>query len=222
MSTLLIVVALIAVFVIIAAVFLYAGPGRGTGRSGLKRRFGPEYDRVAARHGGDTKAAERELGERLQRHGGLRPNPLSAERREQYVARWAGLQEGFVDSPGQAVVEADRLLARLAEDRGYPAGSRLDDQFDALSVHHARQVEGYRRVHQHATALSTSPSTREDSGAPGGTGVSTEELREVMVGARELFEELITTRPEWGGGRPGRGNAGRNRNFSLRPKGSGA
>ncbi|MDX3849628.1 hypothetical protein [Streptomyces sp. AK02-01A] len=207
MSTVLIVVALIVVFVIIVAAVLYLGPGRASGRSGLKRRFGPEYDRVVARHDGDSKAAERELTDRVQRHGDLRPEPLTAEQREQYVARWAGLQERFVDAPREAVAEADRLVARLAEERGYPDGARYDEQLDALSVHHAHQVDGYRRVHQVAS---------ED-----GRGASTEELREAMVGARELFERLILARPEESGrSRPG--NAGRNRNFSLRPKGSGA
>ncbi|MFF1417528.1 hypothetical protein [Streptomyces sp. NPDC058280] len=207
MSTVLIVVALIVVFVIIVAAVLYLGPGRGSGRSGLKRRFGPEYDRVVARHDGDAKAAERELTDRVRRHGDLRPEPLPADQREQYVAQWAGLQERFVDSPQDAVAEAEKLLARLAGERGYPEGARYDDQLDALSVHHAHQVDGYRRVRHVAS---------DD-----GRGASTEELREAMVGARELFEQLILAHPEENGkNRPG--SAGRNRNFSLRPKGSGA
>ncbi|MFI5755577.1 hypothetical protein [Streptomyces sp. NPDC051569] len=206
MTTVLIVVALIVVFVIIVAAVLYLGPGRGSGRTGLKRRFGPEYERVVARHDGDTKAAERELGERVRRHGDLRPEPLSAESREQYVAHWAGLQERFVDAPQEAVAEADQLVARVAAERGYPDGTRYDEQLDALSVHYAHEVDGYRRVHQAAS---------QD-----GRSASTEELREAMVGARELFERLILARPEESGKhRPG--NAGRNRNLSLRPKGSG-
>jgi len=206
MSTVLIVIGLIVVFVIIVGAVLYAGPGRSSGRGGLKRRFGPEYDRAVARHDGDSKAAEHELAERVQRHGDLRPTPLSEESREQYVARWAGLQERFVDSPQDAVAEAEQLLARLAAERGYPDGA-YDDQLDALSVHHAHQVDGYRRVHHAAS---------ED-----GRGASTEELRESMVGARELFEQLILAHPEENG-RGRRGSAGRDRNFSLRPKGSGA
>jgi FtsZ-interacting cell division protein ZipA len=207
MSTVLIVVALIVLFVIIVGAVLYAGPGRGSGRSGLKRRFGPEYDRVVTRHDGDTKAAEHELTGRVQRHGDLKPQALSEEKREQYVAQWAGLQERFVDSPREAVAEAEQLLARLAGERGYPDGAQYDDQLEALSVHHAHQVDGYRRVH-HAVS--------ED-----GRSASTEELREAMVGARELFEQLILAHPrDDGQGRPG--SAGRIRNISLRPKGSGA
>jgi hypothetical protein len=207
MSTVLIVVGLIVLFVIVVAAVLYAGPGRGGGRSGLKRRFGPEYDRVVSRHEGDTKAAEHELTERVQRHGDLKPQELTTEKREQYVALWAGLQERFVDAPQEAVTEAEQLLARLAAERGYPEGAQYDDQIDALSVHHAHQVDGYRRVHQAAS---------QDGG-----GASTEELREAMVGARELFEQLILAHP--GDGGAGRtGGTGRNRTFSMRPKGSGA
>ncbi|MCA1224349.1 hypothetical protein, partial [Streptomyces sp. 8L] len=57
----------------------------------------------------------------------------------------------------------------------------------------------------------------------GGPGADTEELREVMVGARGLFEQLLGARPG-GGGRRGRpaGRTGRKETFSVRPKGSGA
>ncbi|MEV7868455.1 hypothetical protein AB0P17_20685 [Streptomyces sp. NPDC088124] len=208
MSTVLIVVALIVGFVIIVAVVLYTGPGRGSGHSGLKRRFGPEYDRVLAVHDGDSKAAGHELKARVERHGRLRPEPLSDAKREQYVARWAALQERFVDSPRDAVAEAEQLVARLAQERGYSEGARYDDQFDALSVHHAHQLDGYRRVHHAASEK--------------GRGASTEELREAMVGARQLFERLILAHPGGGGGDRTTRGTGRNRNFSLRPKGSGA
>ncbi|WP_329116683.1 hypothetical protein [Streptomyces sp. NBC_01465] len=176
MSTIGIVI-LIVVFVAVVGAVLYLGPGRGggVGRGGLKRRFGPEYDRVVDRHGGDTKAAQQELGERVKRHGSLEPRPLPAEARERYMAHWAGLQEQFVDSPQKAVAEADRLLAALAHDRGFPDGAQFDEQADALSVHHARHVDGYRRVHR---------SVQEENG-------DTEELRESMVRARALFEALI-------------------------------
>ncbi|WP_405618503.1 hypothetical protein OG292_29310 [Streptomyces sp. NBC_01511] len=208
MSTVLIVVALIVVIAVAAAAVLY-GTGKGGGRAGLKRRFGPEYERAVNRHHGDTKAAENELTERVKRHGELRPRPLPAEARDQYVAHWAGIQERFVDSPRQAVVEADKLIARLASDRGYPdpdpdAGEH-SEHIDALSVHHAHQVDGYRRVHHAASDA--------------GRGASTEELREAMVDARRLFERLVLDskedNPRHLPGIPGR-------NSALTPKGSGA
>lgn len=203
MSTVLIVVALIVVIAIAVAAVLY-GTGNGGGRTGLKRRFGPEYERAVNRHNGDTKAAENELNERVRRHGDLRPRPLPAEARDQYVAHWAGLQERFVDSPRQAVTEADQLIARLASDRGFPDAGQHTEQLDALSVHHAHHVDGYRRAHH--------------AGSEEGRGASTEELREAMVGARQLFEQLVLdTKEDSPRHRPGIPG----RKTELRPKGSG-
>ncbi|NGO41876.1 hypothetical protein [Streptomyces ureilyticus] len=172
-------IVIIAVIVIVAVAVLVVGRGRirdGGGR-GLKHRFGPEYDRAVADHNGDTKAAERELGERVKQHGSLTEQPLSLEARAQYTAQWAGIQEQFVDSPQKAVTEADTLLAHLAKDRGFP-GEQFEEQFAALSVHHADQVRGYRSMHTAA---------RGQSG--------TEEMREAMVEARSLFEALVTEQP---------------------------
>lgn len=164
-----------AVVVIGAAVLALRARGQGNGRS-LKRRFGPEYERTVARHDGDTKAAERELAERVRRHGDLRERELEPERRQEYEARWAAAQERFVESPREAVGEADRLLASVAGERGFPDGGQYEEQLSALSVHHAGHVDGYRRVHRAA--------------ADGGDG-STEEMREAMVEARHLFDELV-------------------------------
>ncbi|MFE6195113.1 hypothetical protein [Streptomyces sp. NPDC057838] len=179
-----------AVVVIIAAVMTLRsrGPRRGPN---LKRRFGPEYDRVVARHDGDTKAAERELTERVQRHGDLRVRPLEPAQREQYEARWTAAQERFVDSPREAVAEADRLLGELAGARGYPDGGQYEEQLAALSVHHAHHVDGYRRVHRAAHL-------RAEDARDGGQG--TEDMREAMLAARALFEELV---------RPGHHDGGR-------------
>ncbi|GGL67596.1 hypothetical protein GCM10010129_08710 [Streptomyces fumigatiscleroticus] len=192
---------IIALILIVAAVVIVAAVltlrSRGThGGPDLRRRFGPEYDRAVSRHDGDTKAAERELAERVERHGSLRTRPLEPAERERFEARWTAAQERFVDSPQDAVAEADRLLAELAGARGYPDGGQYEEQLDALSVHHARQVNGYRRVHRVAQARTT--------GSPDGVA-GTEELREAMVEARSLFEELVRTDRHDGTGRPGSG-----------------
>ncbi|WP_405781143.1 hypothetical protein [Streptomyces sp. NBC_00859] len=190
MSTVLI-VAVIVVFVAVVAAFLHFGPGRGTGRGSLRRRFGPEYDRVLARHDGDTKATEAELGARVERHGSLTVSRLTPETRERYVARWTGLQEQFVDAPQQAAYEAERLVGALAHERGFPAADDQENHLDALSVHHPHHVNGYRTLHS---------SVRDGGG--------TEELRAAFLEARGLFGELVSTRdhdPDRGPGRaPGR------------------
>ncbi|MFI8531836.1 hypothetical protein ACIGMX_16540 [Streptomyces aquilus] len=173
---------IIALIVIVAAVVVVAvvlARRRGPGGRDLKRRFGPEYDRAVARHDGDSQAAERELAERVDKHGSLRERDLEPAQREQYEARWAAAQERFVESPREAVSEADRLLAEVAGARGFPDGGQYEEQLAALSVHHAHHVHGYRRVHRVARGT--------EDGAQGGT----EEMREAMVEARALFEELV-------------------------------
>lgn len=112
-------IVIVAAVVVVAAVLTMRSRGPRGGRD-LKRRFGPEYDRTLARHDGDAKATERELTERVERHGSLREQPLEPGRREQFEARWTAVQERFVDAPREAVGEADRLLAELAAVRGFP------------------------------------------------------------------------------------------------------
>ncbi|MUT91546.1 hypothetical protein [Streptomyces sp. Z38] len=183
-------IVIVAVVVAVAAVLTLRARGPRHGAS-LKRRFGPEYERAVARHDGDAKAAERELSERVERHGSLQVRPLEPAERERYEARWTAAQERFVDAPREAVAEADRLIAELAGTRGFPADGQYEEQVAALSVHHAHHVEGYRRVHRVAQA--------HPDGAHEGA-VGTEDMREAMVEARALFEELV---------RPSRHDGGR-------------
>ncbi|NHI09926.1 hypothetical protein STPH2_5293 [Streptomyces sp. KO7888] len=195
MSTGVIIALIVVVAVVLVAAAVLALRARGPQHGGsLKRRFGPEYDLAVARHDGDTKAAERELTERVRRHGSLRTRPLESAERERFEARWTAAQERFVDSPREAVAEADRLLAELAGARGFPDGGQYEEQLTALSVHHAHHVEGYRRVHRVTHA-------RVDDAREGG-GAGTEEMRASMVEARALFEALMRpARHDGGDGR---------------------
>ncbi|WP_406009213.1 hypothetical protein OG440_26165 [Streptomyces sp. NBC_00637] len=192
MSTGVIIALIVIVAAIVAVAAVLAVRARGShGGHGLKRRFGPEYDRAVARHDGDVKAAERELDALVERHGGLRERPLEPAEREMFEARWTTAQERFVDSPQEAVTEADRLLAEVAGARGYPDGDQYEEQLAALSVHHAHHIHGYRHVHHVARAGVNGAATRDasangTSGAPG-----TEEMRAAMVEARALFDDLV-------------------------------
>jgi hypothetical protein len=206
---------IIALIVIVAAVVVVAAVLTRRNRSPyggqkLKNRFGPEYDRVLARHDGDTKATEQELAERVQRHGDLRERPLEPAQREQFEARWTAAQERFVDAPREAVAEADRLIGEVAAARGYPDGGQYEEQLTALSVHHAHQVHGYRKVHETGSTAATTDGTARatatdadgSAGNPAaasavdGTATSdgaagTEDLRAAMVEARGLFDKLV-------------------------------
>ncbi|MGW1671614.1 hypothetical protein [Streptomyces sp. NPDC002324] len=181
-------IVIVAVVVVVAAVLARrARAGTGGGGS-LKRRFGPEYDRTVTRHDGDERAAARELAERVKRHGSMEKRALPSAERDRYESRWAAAQERFVDSPREAVAEADRLLSEVAAARGFPDGGQYETQVEALSVHHAHHVHGYRRVH--LAAHTTGDGTQGRTGDVAGTG--TEEMREAMIEARALFEDLVT------------------------------
>ncbi|WP_063789112.1 hypothetical protein [Streptomyces sp. NRRL F-5755] len=186
MSITLIIVPIVALLVIAALVLMARAKVARSGSRGLRRRFGPEYERAVAVHDGDTAAAERELNQRLDRHGAFRPQPLTAELRIQYEERWEAVQRRFVDEPEQAVVEADLLLGRLARELGYPADT-YDEQTDALSVHHAHGVHGYRKAHE--TAVRARNNRPENA-------AGTEELRAAVVNTRVLFNELLKAGPD--------------------------
>ncbi|MFF5922735.1 hypothetical protein ACFY8C_31100 [Streptomyces flavochromogenes] len=205
LTTVLIIVALVAV-VLVSGVLIRARTGTGSGTRSLKRSFGPEYDRSLERHGGDVEAAHRDLRDRVERYGRIRPLPLEPAVREQYTAQWTTLQERFVDAPKQAVADAEQLLTRVAATRGFPDADRRDEQLAALSVHHPHHVEGLRTIQR---------ATRSGS-------ASTEELREALVQARALFEDLAVAGPT--ASADGRRHPApvRDRGPLLKPKGSGA
>ncbi|MFD9392479.1 hypothetical protein ACFWBB_17725 [Streptomyces sp. NPDC060000] len=203
MSTGVIIALIVVVAAIVAVAAVLAVRARGShGGHGLKRRFGPEYDRAVARHDGDVKAAERELDTLVERHGGLRERPLEPAERERFEARWTAAQERFVDSPREAVTEADQLLAEVAGARGFPDGGQYEEQLGALSVHHPHHVHGYRRVHRVARVRVNGDGTHDTStaglsgtpGTPGpgdGRAPNTEDMRAAMVEARALFDDLL-------------------------------
>ncbi|MFC1420319.1 hypothetical protein [Streptacidiphilus cavernicola] len=174
MSTGLIIVIVVVAVVVVALIGVAVAMPQLRSRR-LQQQFGPEYERAVAQHDGDAKEAERELSERVKRTGELELHPLDPAQRERYLARWTALQEQFVDAPGKAVIDADRLLTELLRERGYPE----DDQEFALSVHHAGSLDGYR--------VSRSAADRAAAGS-----ATTEDLRDAFVRARETFDELVT------------------------------
>jgi hypothetical protein len=168
------IIALVVAVLVVAAIVI-AATTYGSSGPGLKRRFGPEYERTLALHDGDGRAARRELTERVKRYGGLRPRPLSSEAHERYAARWQAVQARFVDDPVEALGTADALIAEAAVEAGYPAADS-PEHMDALSVHHPRRIQAYR-----------------DTRAAPASQLDTEGRRRALVAARGLFEELTRT-----------------------------
>jgi hypothetical protein len=143
----------------------------------LRTQFGGvEYAR-AVNEGGGRRKAEATLDQRADRVEGLHIRPLAAGDRARFVESWGRVQARFVDGPGGAVTDADRLLGDVMSTRGYPV-SDFEQRAADISVDHPRVLENYRAAHQ--TAL------RQANGQ-----ANTEDLRQAMIHYRTLFEELV-------------------------------
>ena len=179
MSTTVIVV-LIVIIVALVAVggLLYLRHKRS---ERLRDEFGAEYEREVA--GAPSRAAaEKELHERQKRHRALDIRPLERDEREGYRESWKQVQNGFVDSPGDAVREADRLVIAIMRKRGYPTDD-FDRRVADVSVDHPDVVEHYRVAHRVAVAHE-----RGDAG--------TEDLRQAAIAYRSLVGALLDDRSE--------------------------
>lgn len=169
-----IVIAAVAAVVVIA--LLAAAVARSRRRARLQERFGPEYDRAVS-SADSRRAAERELAEREERRGRLDVKPLAAAARERYREEWGAIQARFVDDPEGAVRQADNLLVRVLDERGYEVDDDPERRAADVSVDHPDVVERYRHGHAMLKA------------ADGDGG--TENLRKAMVDFRAVLEELL-------------------------------
>ena len=106
----------------------------------------------------------------------MRRHAAPAER-DRSIESWRAVQARFVDDPGQAIADADRLVTEVMRVRGYPV-TDFEQRAADVSVDHPRVVENYRA----AFAIAR----RSEGGE-----ASTEELRQALVYYRALFEELL-------------------------------
>ncbi len=167
---------IVIVIAVIAVVTLAVGLLAAARRRRLRRRFGPEYDRLVTERG-SRQSAEAELAGRERRVRSLDIHPLADAARARYAEQWAVIQERFVDAPVDAVASSQALVTALMRDRGYPTEDR--DQIMAdLSVGHAATLDHYR-------------SATEISGHAASGAASTEDLRIAMIHYRALFRDLL-------------------------------
>jgi hypothetical protein len=175
-TQIIVIVVVIAVVLVLAAVALALSQ-----RARMRRRLGPEYDRLVAERGGRL-AAERELWQRQRRHAQLSIKPLSNEARARYTAAWEEVQARFVDDPAAALSEADTLVTRVMSERGYPTEG-YDDQLAELSVEHGNVLGHYRAAHE-----VYQPNERGEA--------TTEDRRQALVHYRALFTDLLGLQPD--------------------------
>src|SRR3954465_11355808 len=164
----------VAVLIVIAAIVLAVVQSRR--RRALRERFGPEYDRTV--DGTDSKRqAEKDLRERAAQRDQLDIRELSPAAASRYQEQWTLVQQQFVDTPAEAVRDAQKLVTTVMRDRGYPTDD-ADERESMLSVDHADTVNRYR------TATQIERSTQAGK-------ATTEDRRQAMQHSRALFDELL-------------------------------
>src|SRR6266542_1784618 len=157
---------LIAVVILVLAGVLVWSVTRQRTSKRLRESFGPEYELVA----------------REKRREQLDIRTLAPAERQRYGEAWRDTQARFVDSPEQAIREADHLVTEVMRERGYPMED-FEQRTADVSVDHPHEVENYRAAHAISLA-------NEQGKA------STEDLRQAMVHYRALFDELLQEPPE--------------------------
>jgi len=177
MNTTYIIVAVVLGLMIIGAIVwpIFAGRKRS---ERLHDHFGSEYDHTVETLG-DEKKAQTELEERQKHVESLDIKPLSVEERQRYLAEWTAVQSKFVDEPGDAIVNADRLIMEVMQLRAYPI-SDFEQRAADVSVSYPALVSNYRAAR--VIALKNQEHQAD-----------TEELRQAMIYYRSLFEELLET-----------------------------
>ncbi len=171
--TLIAIVIVVAVVAIAAALMIVYRKRRS---QHLKQRFGPEYDRTVLQRG-DTAKAEMELINREKRVHSFSIKTLAPAMRDRFAEEWTLIQNRFVDDPSLAVSEADSLVNRVMAARGYPMAD-FEQRAADVSVTYPAVVQNYR-----AARVIVLRHGRGEAG--------TEELRQVMVHYRTLFDELL-------------------------------
>lgn len=179
MDTTTLIISVIVVLVIVGAI-LGAIFTRRNKTEKLQSQFGTEYNHTVETMG-DEKKAQTELRERQEHVKSLDIHPLTTEEHDRYLAEWTAVQSKFVDEPGQAIVDADRLIMEVMQLRAYPL-SDFEQRAADVSVSYPALVSDYRAAREIAVK---NKEQRAD----------TEELRQAMIHYRSLFEQLLETEP---------------------------
>ncbi|MBV8800616.1 MAG: hypothetical protein JO208_12515 [Alphaproteobacteria bacterium] len=170
-------VAVAIVVVIVLSLVALIWLRRHTHITKMRRRYGPEYDRLVAEMKSRGRA-EKRLAERERRVSQYDIRPLSEMDRARYLRVWRTVQARFVDDPGDAVAKADELLSEAMADRGYPVAD-FDRRAADLSIHYPTVAQNYRAGHDIALKHRDGKATTED-------------LRQAMIHYRALFQELVS------------------------------
>jgi len=169
-------IALAIAVVLLAVIFVCLYIQRRRTGVALRQRYGTEYERVASEVGSERKAQEKLL-DREKRVEKLDIRELDPADRQRFLEEWKSVQAHFVDSPAEAVTQADALVTSLMQRRGYPV-SDFEQRAADISVDHPNVTQNYRAANAIASRL-------------GKSEVGTEDLRSAMIHYRALFDELV-------------------------------
>ena len=142
----------------------------------LRDRFGDEYERTVETTG-DRARAEAALADREQRVAALDIRPLTADERTAFAGEWTEVKSVFVDSPAEAVLHADRMLANMMKAKGFPMAD-FDRRFEDLTVDHGDVARHYRAAHDICDRHS-------------GGNATTEDMRQAMKHYEALYDRLL-------------------------------
>jgi hypothetical protein len=164
------------IVVIVAVIALVISMMVAARRRRLQQQFGPEYDwDIADKQSRLTADAEPASREPRVQQPDIRP--LTPPARASYAAQWDDLQRHFADQPQQAVAGAQRLVAVVMNERGYP--TEAHDQIAAdLPVQHAAVLDRYRAAKEISRYAAAGIATTDD-------------LSQAMIHYRALFGELL-------------------------------
>jgi hypothetical protein len=168
---------LLVLIVVVIGVGLLVFLGRRRSAA-LRHKFGSEYRRAVGEFG-DERKAEAELAAREKRVRSLNIRALTPEEQARFAQSWKKAQARFVDEPSQAAADADILVKKLMQTRGYPVGD-FEQRAADISVDHSEVVSNYRAAREIALRNNAGKATTED-------------IRQAMVHYRSLFEELLET-----------------------------
>jgi predicted DNA-binding protein (UPF0251 family) len=142
----------------------------------FQAQYGTEYTETV-KNLGDNRKAQTELEKRQKHINSLHLRTLTVEERERYLAEWAEVQSKFVNDPGQAIMEADRLIIEVMRLRDYPI-SDFEERAADISIQYPALVSDYRAARKIMVK-------NMDGNA------DTEELRIAAIQYRSVFDELI-------------------------------
>src|SRR5262245_11956764 len=163
----------VAIFLIAATAWYFYELNR---ERRFREHFGHEYDRRLSEFG-DRRTAETDLAHSEERLRNLQGVTLRAPDRARFMDEWRLCQSKFVDNPGGAVLDADDLLVRVMQTRGYKISDRRELIGD-VSIAHPQLGLDYREASD-IVALQRKGYA------------STEALRKAFLNFRVLFDEMV-------------------------------